>query len=184
MLAIQRAVDDNQADILNVSFGECEQQLGASGNQFFLNLWEQAAAQGISVTVSSGDSGSAGCDDQDTETAATRKDWRVNGLGSTPYNISVGGTDFDVLYSNFPNSFTQYVDTTNALPNHRSALGYIPEEPLERFHLSKYRYLRQQAAFGNLGQCKRQQYNRWRRRHQFALPSAVLAGWFCPWQWP
>jgi len=128
LLAIQRALDDNQADILNVSFGECESQQGAAGNQQIQNLWEQAAAQGISVTVSAGDSGSAGCDDQDTEAIASQG-LAVNGLGSTPYNISVGGTDFDVLYSNFPSSFTEYVNITNNLPNHRSALQYIPEEP-------------------------------------------------------
>jgi len=128
LLAIQRALDDNQADILNVSFGECESQQGAAGNQQILNLWEQAAAQGISVTVSAGDSGSAGCDDENTETVAAHG-LAVNSLSSTPYNISVGGTDFDVLYSNFPSSFTEYVNTTNTLPNHRSALQYIPEEP-------------------------------------------------------
>jgi len=127
-LAINRAVDDNQADILNVSFGGCEAAQGTSGNQYIQNLWEQAAAQGISVIVSSGDSGSAGCDNPDTETKADQG-LAVNGLGSTPYNIAVGGTDYDILYSNFPTSFSQYVDLTNTLPNHRSALKYIPEEP-------------------------------------------------------
>ena len=126
-LAIQRALDDNQADILNVSFGGCESAQGASGNQYILNLWEQAAAQGISVTVSSGDSGSAGCDNENTETVATQG-LAVNGLASTPYNISVGGTDFDILDSS-STSFTTYVDISNTLPNHRSALGYIPERP-------------------------------------------------------
>ena len=54
----------------------------------------------------------------------------MNGLASTPYNIAVGGTDYDALYtSSFPTSFTNYVDITNTLPNHRSALKYIPEEP-------------------------------------------------------
>ena len=127
-LAIQRAIDDNQADILNVSFGECESALGASGNQYVQNLWEQAAAQGISVVVSAGDSGSAGCDNPDTENLAGGG-LAVNGLASTPYNIAVGGSDFDVLYNNFPSSFTTYVNVTNTLPNRRSALGYIPEEP-------------------------------------------------------
>jgi len=127
-LAIGRALDDNQVDILNVSFGGCEASQGASGNQFLYDLWEQAAAQGISVTVSTGDNGSAGCDNPDTETAA-QDGLAVNGLASTPYNIAVGGTDFDVLLSDFPSSFTQYVDINNTLPNHRSALGYIPEEP-------------------------------------------------------
>jgi hypothetical protein len=127
-LAIVRAIDDNQVDILNVSFGGCEAAQGTSGNQFINNLWQQAAAQGISVTVSSGDSGSAGCDDPDTQTLA-KSGLAVNGLASTPYNVAVGGTDFDILYSNFPTSFSNYVDLTNALPYHRSALKYIPEEP-------------------------------------------------------
>lgn len=127
-LAVARAIDDNQADILNVSFGNCEAALGTAGNQFINSLWEQAAAQGITVTVSSGDSGSAGCDDPNTETVAVNG-LAVNGIGSTPYNIAVGGTDYDTLDSNFPASFSTYVDLTNTLPNHRSALQYIPEEP-------------------------------------------------------
>jgi len=128
-LAIQRALDDNQADIFSVSFGECESVLGASTNQFIQNLWEQAAAQGISVTVSAGDGGSAGCDNFDTEEEAYQG-LAVSGFASTPYNIAVGGTDYDALYtSSFPASFTDYVDITNTLPNHRSALKYIPEEP-------------------------------------------------------
>lgn len=127
-LAIVRALDDNKVDILNVSFGACEQALGTTGNQFIYNLWQQAAAQGISVTVSSGDSGSAGCDNPNSENNA-QYGLAVNGLASTPYNIAVGGTDFDTLYSSFPSSFSSYVNLTNTLPNHRSALSYIPEEP-------------------------------------------------------
>ena len=128
-LAIARALDDNRADILNVSFSGCESQIGAAGNQYISDLWEQAAAQGISVTVASGDSGSAGCDNPNTETVAGNG-LAVNGISSTPFNISVGGTDYDALYGpTFPASFTNYVDVTNTLPSHRSALMYIPEEP-------------------------------------------------------
>jgi len=127
-LAIARAVDDNQVDILNISFGGCEAHQGASGNQYIYNLWQQAAAQGISLTVSTGDSGSAGCDNPNAEYQASQG-LAVNALASTPYNIAVGGTDFDVLYSAFPTSFTQYIDVTNSLANHRSALKYIPERP-------------------------------------------------------
>ena len=127
-LAIARAVDDNQVDILNISFGGCEAEQGSSGNQYINNLWQQAAAQGISLTVSTGDSGSAGCDNENIYTVASLG-LAVNALASTPYNIAVGGTDFDTLFSNFPSSFTQYVDITNTLANHRSALKYIPERP-------------------------------------------------------
>ena len=122
-LAIYRAIDDNKVNILSLSYGECEASLGTAGNLQILNAWEQAAAQGITVTVSAGDSGSAGCDNPDTETIATQG-LAVNGLASTPYNIAVGGTDFDVLTK----SYSTYVSSSNSA-NYTSALSYIPENP-------------------------------------------------------
>ena len=65
-LAILQALEDNQVNILNLSFSECEAYLE---NDFALASWQQAAAQGITVTVSSGDNGSAGCDDPDCANA-------------------------------------------------------------------------------------------------------------------
>lgn len=121
MLAILRAIDDNTVNILNVSYGSCELSQGAAGNAEILNAWEQAAAQGIAVTVSSGDAGSAGCDNPDTQTAAMRG-FGVNALASTPYTVAVGGTDFAVLRNNY----STYASTTNS-GNYTSALGYIPE---------------------------------------------------------
>jgi pro-kumamolisin-like protein/Big-like domain-containing protein/subtilase family protein len=121
MLAILRALDDNAVNILNVSYGACELAQGAAGNQEILNAWQQAAAQGIAVTVSSGDSGSADCDDANTQTVASQG-FGVNGLASTPYTVAVGGTDFDVLAKNF----STYVSATNN-GDYTSALGYIPE---------------------------------------------------------
>ena len=124
-LAILRALDDNQVSILSVSYGNCEASLQTSGVAQFAAFWEQAAAQGITVTVSTGDSGAAGCDDSNSESVA-QYGLAVNGIASTPYNIAVGGTDFDVL----ANSFSQYVNTTNTAntpPYYGTALGYIPE---------------------------------------------------------
>ena len=93
LLAAQRAVDDDVASVLSTSYGQCEQALGSSGNQFWAALWEQAAAQGQTSLVSSGDSGSAGCDDFNAPEPA-QLGLAVNGFSSTPWNISVGGTDF------------------------------------------------------------------------------------------
>jgi trimeric autotransporter adhesin len=121
MLALLRAIDDNAVNILNVSYGTCELAQGAAGNQEILNAMEQAAVQGIAVTVSSGDSGSAGCDNADTQTIASHG-FGVNALASTPYTVAVGGTDFGTLAANFSN----YVSTANGR-NYTSALGYIPE---------------------------------------------------------
>jgi subtilase family serine protease len=136
-LAIQRAVDDNAVAILNISFGSCEQNLGAATNAFLNEIYEQAAAQGISIIVSAGDSGSAGCD---TDTvgfgAAAGSGLAVNGLASTPWNVAVGGTDFDVLFTTNLSTVEQYIQvpSTSATllgnpPYFGTANGYIPEEP-------------------------------------------------------
>jgi trimeric autotransporter adhesin len=122
--AIFRALDDNTVSILNISFISCEAGLETQGNQLVLAEAEQAAAQGISITVAAGDSGSAGCDNDNTETAA-QNGLAVNGLASTPYTIAVGGTDYDVLAS----AFSTYVSTDNTAPHYGTALNYIPEEP-------------------------------------------------------
>ena len=128
--AIFRAIDDNTVSILNISFGGCEAALGTSGNQILLEVMEQAAAQGISVTVSSGDNGSAGCDSDALQSASNGL--QVSGFASTPYAIAVGGTDFDVLPGNFTTYVTDAVGgqlTSGSAPYYGTALSYIPEEP-------------------------------------------------------
>ena len=114
-------VDNNLAPVMSVSYGPCESYLGAGGNAFYSTLWEQAAAQGISVMVAAGDSGSAVCDRPPTEIAAEHG-VAVNGLASTPFNVAVGGTDFD----DFDN-WSQYWSSTNNPVTLASALSYIPE---------------------------------------------------------
>ena len=61
-LSAQFIVNNNLANIMSTSFGLCESALGTTGNNFWNTLWAQAAAQGITSFVSSGDSGAAGCD--------------------------------------------------------------------------------------------------------------------------
>jgi hypothetical protein len=126
---IDAALSDNVVDILSVSFGLCEQDMTTSDNSGYTSLWQQAAAQGIPVTVSTGDSGSAGCDSTSTSSGANvttaTGGLAVSGLASTPYNIAVGGTDFQLDQSNF----TTYASTTNSASTYyRTALQYIPEK--------------------------------------------------------
>jgi Pro-kumamolisin, activation domain/Bacterial Ig-like domain (group 3) len=130
-LAALRAVEDNQASILSASFGECEQDLGESGNQVWQGLWEQAAAQGQTVFVSSGDSGPATCDVIGTTASGQliMPSVSVNGLSSTPWNVSVGGTDF--YYSDYASGapsaaslWNQSNDTSNG-----SLKASLPEQP-------------------------------------------------------
>jgi len=115
-------VEHNLAGTMSESYGGCESGLGSAGSAFYNSLWQQAAAQGITVMVSSGDNGSAGCDDFNSATAASQG-LAVNGLASTPYNIAVGGTDFDQV-----NKWSSFWGATNS-PTGTSALSYIPEIP-------------------------------------------------------
>jgi subtilase family serine protease len=80
-------IENNLAAVLSESYGTCENSLGTGGNAFYNNLWEQAAAQGITAILSSGDGGSAGCDDFNTESVATQG-LAVSGFASTPFNVA------------------------------------------------------------------------------------------------
>jgi subtilase family serine protease len=119
-LAAQYAVDNNIAPILNESFGLCEFFIGTTGNTFYNNLWQQAAALGITVTVSSGDGGAAGCEQG---SGAATLGLAVSGFTSTPYNVSVGGTDFNDLN----NAASFWNLSSGDTPTVASAKSYIPE---------------------------------------------------------
>ena len=112
-------VENNLAPVMTESFGSCEalstnaQAMGVSA------LAEQAAVQGITYLVSTGDNGAEGCDDPGSETVATGS-VSVNLLASTPFNVAVGGT---VLNENVNPSV--YWSTTNT--NQESVISYIPE---------------------------------------------------------
>jgi hypothetical protein len=114
-------VDQNFASVMSESYGFCEFGLGNSGNAFFSTLWEQAAVQGITVLISSGDGGSAGCDDFNIASEANLG-LAVSGYASTPFNVAVGGTDFDQYHIQ-----STYWNATNDAQTGESAKSYIPE---------------------------------------------------------
>ncbi len=119
-------VDHNLAPVMSESYGQCEFNMGAAGNQFYNNLWQQAAAQGIAVFVSSGDNGSAGCDFEENQGLSppqpAQYGLQVSGIASTPYNVAVGGTDFNDYFNQ-----ATYWNATNNATTLASAKGYIPE---------------------------------------------------------
>jgi subtilase family serine protease len=117
-LSAQYIVNHALAPVVSTSYGSCEQQMGAAELAFYNSLWEQAASQGMSSFVASGDSGAAGCSyGSSTSGAATA----VNGLCSSTYSTCVGGTQF-----NEGSNSAAYWATANST-GYGSALGYIPE---------------------------------------------------------
>jgi Pro-kumamolisin, activation domain/Bacterial Ig-like domain (group 3) len=122
-LAAQYAVDNDLAPVLSESFGICELFMGTADNTFYSQLWQQAAAEGITVNVAAGDGGSAACDYNLQTQGGALFGLSVSGFASTPYNVAVGGTDFNDL-----NNYTPFWNTTPSdTPTVASAKGYVPE---------------------------------------------------------
>ena len=115
-------IDNNFADVMSESFGDCEAHFTSTQAAGYSSLAQQAAAQGITYLVATGDSGSAGCDDPNTEKTAIHG-LSVNMLASTPYNVAVGGTVF-----NEGSNASKYWNSTNQNPTQESAISYIPED--------------------------------------------------------
>jgi len=137
LLAVFNVIDNNSDPILSLSFGNCEAALSANANAGFVSLWEQAAAQGITVTVSSGDNGSAGCEDQNANPPnPATTGLQVSGFASTPFNVAVGGTDFNDAQTQLT-----YFNAASNVGTLDSAKGYIPE--------STWNESCTNAAFGN-----------------------------------
>jgi subtilase family serine protease len=123
---IDTAINANVVDIFSLSWGSCEADMGSSGNSLLNGYWSLAATEGIAVTVSSGDTGSASCDgDDSTIPSVASLGLSVSGFASTPNNIAVGGTDFYALSE----SFSSYASTSEGSSStyYRTAKSYIPE---------------------------------------------------------
>jgi len=119
-LAMQHNVQTLLDPVMSISFGACETSAGLSNVNYFDALFKQAAAEGISTFVSSGDSGAAGC--SASFTAPTGKEvLGINFLCSSSYVTCVGGTEFSDA-----SAYALYWSTTNST-TYTSALGYIPE---------------------------------------------------------
>lgn len=124
LLAILRVLDDNSDPVLNLSFGDCEPREGSSSTYIWEPFWEEAAAQGITATVAAGDTGSAGCDYQNGNLPPNPAIFglQVNATASTPFDVAVGGTDF-----NDAGMQSTYFNAANDPNTQASAIGYIPE---------------------------------------------------------
>ena len=109
------------AQVMTISFGGCEAGAGSGGVAFWNNLFSSAAIEGISVFVSSGDSGAAGCDVAFTAPPASPLADSPNYICSSSYATCVGGTEFADTASS-----ASYWSATNGT-GYQSVLSYIPE---------------------------------------------------------
>jgi len=123
LIALENIVSSaNPPKIVSISYGESESENGATANAAYNSTYKSAAAEGISVFVSSGDEGAASSDAD--ESKATHG-IAVSGFASTPYNVAVGGTDFGDTATATNSSYWNSTNTST----YASAKSYIPEIP-------------------------------------------------------
>lgn len=123
LIAVQNMINSGAPPpIISISYGECEAVNGASANAAYDAAYQQAVVEGVSVYVAAGDSGGAGCDQNQ---GAGSHGIGVNAFASTPYNVAVGGTDFSDTYSGTNSTYWNSSNTSS----YSSAVSYVPEIP-------------------------------------------------------
>jgi subtilase family serine protease len=113
---------DTRPDVISASYGWGEKQIDSASKTAIDLMWAQADAEGISVFVAAGDSGS---NPSYNGFVIYGHGVDANGLATSPNVTGVGGTDTaDVL----DGTTSQYFSGT---PNsvYGTALGYVPEIP-------------------------------------------------------
>ena len=138
----------NPPMIYSISFGESENEVGATGNLFINNLYALGAAEGASIFVSSGDEGAAS---SDADQANATHGIAVSGFTSTPNNVSVGGTDYGDTFLGETSTYWTPTDGANFL----TAKSYVPEIPWNDSCASQLIYLTEgfSSAVGTAGFC-------------------------------
>ena len=136
LIALQNLINEGSPTlgVVSVSYGVCEVANGNGGNAAFDTTYQQAASEGFSVFVASGDEGPSSCSVDFT--AGSQYDVTslgVTGWGETPYNVVVGGTDFEDYYNaktgqNGGLPISTYWNSSNT-SYYGSAKQYVPEIP-------------------------------------------------------
>ena len=130
--SIQYIVENNIADIMSISYGDCELNEGTGGNAFNAQAFEQAAAQGTTTFIAAGDNGPAECDDQNDSLEVLG--YAAPAEGSTPYVTTAGGTELSGECPTLGPSCSQsneskyWAAASNGVYL-SSASEYIPETP-------------------------------------------------------
>ena len=123
LIAVQNLINGlNPPAIMSISYGFCEAFNGASANAAYNSAYQQAASEGVSVFVSSGDESAVSCD---ANASKATHGIGVSGFTSTPYNVSVGGTDYG---DTFAGTTSTYWNSSNT-STFESAKSYVPEIP-------------------------------------------------------
>jgi len=121
-IASEYVVDSTPAaaQVMSISFSSCDLNATSAYVSLWDSIFSQAAAEGVTVIVSSGDAGAATCDKAFTVPPASQAA-SPNAICASSYATCVGGTEF--ADAGNPGLYWSSSNGTGRV----SALGYIPE---------------------------------------------------------
>ena len=122
--SIVYAIEENLAPIISVSYGGCE-YANASVIPALESIFSAAAAQGQTISVSSGDMGSSGCFSSSSSTHSSYEyELQVDYPASSAYVTAVGGTETTSTYLSDDGT---YWDAKGSSDIVGGLLQYLPE---------------------------------------------------------
>jgi subtilase family serine protease len=86
-----RIVTDNKAQVVSISWGLCESNMGSAELLTLDTIFKQAAAQGMAFYAAAGDSGAYDCGDSNLAVDSPADDPYVTGVGGT--NLQLGANN-------------------------------------------------------------------------------------------
>lgn len=95
-----KIVTDNKAQIMTVSWGECESQSGNAELQTLDNIFKQGSAEGIAMYAAAGDSGAYDCNDTNLAVDSPADDPNITGVGGTNLQLNNGAYGSESVWSN------------------------------------------------------------------------------------
>jgi subtilase family serine protease len=109
-----KIINDNKAQVVSTSWGECESYAGNTELQVLDNLFKQGAAQGMSFFSAAGDAGAYDCGDTNLA---------VDSPSSDPYMTSVGGTTLQLNSNSTIASESVWSDPNDNFTNEQGVGG-------------------------------------------------------------
>jgi pseudomonalisin len=125
-VATEYAVDGDPAtpDVLNLSFINCEPQSNSIPSLTWDALFQQAAAEGMSVFVAAGDAAATSCQDKFSLPEPENDYLAVNAICASSWVTCVGGTEFN------PNALPSLSSPSTCVPSSNWACSNGPD-PLQ-----------------------------------------------------
>jgi subtilase family serine protease len=131
--ALNYVIVNNLAPVISISYGNCEANIGLSTANSFRQLFQQANAQGQTISAASGDDGAADCD---FNVPSATHGLAVDIPAAIPEVIGIGGSKFTGDSDVCPNTGCPggvapadppYWSGSSSLNSGPTALMYIPE---------------------------------------------------------